>query len=464
MSYFGRGRGVRECPRAVVPIELLEGRVLMHGGSHSVADPGELTTNATGTVVYFSDTQADAKEAGLDKATWVVSRTGSTSQSLTVKYTIGGTATNGVDYQSLSGSIIIAAGRTSANLVVVPKDDTAVEGTETVNVTLAGGTGYSVGSPSAVSAPLLDNDSNNSLGTLSFRSIASNPMARAEALGGAVNGKLYVLGGLHTVNGKIVAIKRCDVYDPATNTWRRLRDMPFTPITHAGTAIDGKYIWFVGNYLGNHPGPGNKAVYRYDTSTDSWKRGPDLPLDRGAGAAAIAGRKLHYFGGLGADRGADQSDHFVLNLDNIGAGWQRKASLPSGRNHVSGAAVNGKVYVIGGQTDEEDNQTALKSVYRYDATTNKWTQVASLPTVRSHTTEATFTYKGRIIVVGGEVAAGTPRREVFAYDPATNKWSQIGLLPSARSTMVAGIINGKLYASTGNSPSATSTSWVGTFS
>lgn len=431
-------------PAAVVMAEPLEGRRLF-------------------AAVYFSDADADAREAGLDRGTWVISRSGSTDASLAVEYTVGGTATNGVDYEPLPGSITIPAGQSSVPLVVIPKDDALVEGTETVTVTLTATHAYTLGSPNAVSAPILDNDTNASLGTLSFKSIASAPLARAEGLGGAVNGKLYVLGGLRTVDGKIVAIKRNDVYDPATNKWTRLRDMPFTPITHAGTAIDGKYIWLVGNYLGDHPGPGNKKVYRYDTANDTWTRGPDLPLDRGAGAAAIVGRNLHFYGGLGAERGADRTDHFVLNLDDVSAGWQRRASLPSGRNHVSGASLNGQIYVIGGQKDEEEKQLALSSVYRYDPAADRWTQVASLPGVRSHTTSATFTYKGRIIVVGGETGYNKTRREVFAYDPATNKWSQVGLLPASRSTMVAGIINGKLYAATGNGPDATSQAWVGTF-
>jgi hypothetical protein len=247
-----------------------------------------------GAVVSFSDNSADAKEAGLDKGTFVISRTGSTASALTVSYNVGGNATNGVDYNTLSGAITIPAGRSSVSLVITPKDDSAVEGTENIVLTINAGSGYAVGSPATATCPIADNDtgSSPSLGTLSFSSIANNPLARAEALGGAVNGKLYVLGGLHTVNGRIVAIKRCDFYNPATNSWTRLRDMPFTPITHAGTAIDGRYLWFVGNYLGDHPGPGNKAVYRYDTANDSWSRGPDLPSDRGAGAAALVGREL----------------------------------------------------------------------------------------------------------------------------------------------------------------------------
>ena len=433
----------------------------------TVADTPSGPAGGGGPVVSFSDTSADAKEAGLDKGTFVISRTGSTAAPLDVGYNVSGSASNALDYQQLSGTITIPAGRSSVNLVITPKDDSLVEGTENVVLTINPGNGYTVGSTATATCPILDNDSSTSpgLGTLTFRQVAPNPLSRAEAIGTAVNGKLYVMGGFNgeVAPGAYDAIRRVDVYDPAANSWRRLRDMPFTEITHAGTAVDGKYIWFVGNYRGDHPGPGNRAVYRYDTSNDTWATMPSLPVDRGAGAAAIIGRTLHFVGGLGADRGADKTDHFVLNLDNISTGWTRKASLPVGRNHLSAAAVGGKLYAIGGQTDEEENQSPKSSVYAYNPAIDRWTQVASLPAARSHTTQATFGHNGRIIVIGGQNGFGVTQTSVLAYDPATNKWSQIGSLPFGRSTMVAGIVNGKIYASTGNGPSETSQTLVGTF-
>lgn len=421
-----------------------------------------------GPVVTFSDSSADAKEAGLNRGTFVLSRTGSTGAPLAVAYNVSGSAGNAVDYQQLSGTVTIPAGRSSVNLVITPKDDALVEGTENVVLTIIPGNGYLVGSTATATCPILDNDSGSNLpglGTLTFRQVAPNPLSRAEAIGAAVNGKFYVMGGFHgeVSRGVYDALRRVDVYDPAANSWKRLRDMPFTAITHAGRAVEGKYIWFVGNFLGDHPGPGNRSVYRYDTSNDTWAQMPSLPVDRGAGAAAIIGRSLHFVGGLGADRGADKADHFVLNLDNVSAGWTRKVTLPDGRNHASAAAVGGKFYVVGGQKDEEENQRPLSSVYAYDPATDRWSQVASLPAPRSHTTQATFAHQGKIIVIGGQNGFGQTQTSVLAYDPATNKWSQVGSLPFGRSTMVAAIINGRIYASTGNGPSETTGTFVGTF-
>jgi hypothetical protein len=53
-------------------------------------------------------------------ATFVVRRNGNTTDDLTVSYAIGGTATNGVDYELLPGSVTIPAGSRTARITVVP--------------------------------------------------------------------------------------------------------------------------------------------------------------------------------------------------------------------------------------------------------------------------------------------------------------------------------------------------------
>jgi hypothetical protein len=80
---------------------------------------------------------------------FVVSRTGSTAQSLTVNLTIGGTATNGSDYVPLGTSVIIPAGAASASIFATPQDDSFAEGQESVVLSLAGGAGYTVNSAQA---------------------------------------------------------------------------------------------------------------------------------------------------------------------------------------------------------------------------------------------------------------------------------------------------------------------------
>ena len=91
-----------------------------------------------------------------------------------------------------------------------------------------------------------------------------------------VNGIVYVFGGFNdegSDNTSIPLQSECDAYDPATNTWTRLQDFP-EPFTHSEEVVVGTNIWFIGGYIGNHPGPGTTHVWVYDTTDDTWTRGP----------------------------------------------------------------------------------------------------------------------------------------------------------------------------------------------
>ena len=94
--------------------------------------------SATTSVVRIRTTDSQAYEAAVATrlGAFVVERTGSLTNAVTVAYSISGTATNGVDYSALPGSVTIPAGSASAPIIVNPIDDPYNEGSETVVLTL----------------------------------------------------------------------------------------------------------------------------------------------------------------------------------------------------------------------------------------------------------------------------------------------------------------------------------------
>jgi subtilase family serine protease len=90
-----------------------------------------------------------AKEAGSVSGAFTVSRTGDTSVALTVRYTVGGTATAGVDYSALAGEVTIGVGEAAVVIPVVPIDDLTVEPNESVIVALTTDSTYVLGSGGA---------------------------------------------------------------------------------------------------------------------------------------------------------------------------------------------------------------------------------------------------------------------------------------------------------------------------
>ncbi|HZQ48199.1 MAG TPA: Ig-like domain-containing protein, partial [Verrucomicrobiae bacterium] len=120
------------------------------GGRAATSGPVNITvTSSTPPVPYVTIVATDpiASLSG-DTGTFTVYRTGgSVSNSLNVFYNIGGTASNGVDYVTLPNSVTIPAGATSAQITVTPINDSALDGNETVALTLT--------QPPYLSAPLM---------------------------------------------------------------------------------------------------------------------------------------------------------------------------------------------------------------------------------------------------------------------------------------------------------------------
>ncbi|MDJ1174874.1 SBBP repeat-containing protein [Roseofilum capinflatum] len=83
---------------------------------------------------------------------------GALTEDITVNYTIQGTATNGTDYQPLTGSVTIPAGQFFAPISINSIDDNQFEGDETVVITLAEGTGYVGDTTTSHTITITDND------------------------------------------------------------------------------------------------------------------------------------------------------------------------------------------------------------------------------------------------------------------------------------------------------------------
>ena len=269
-----------------------------------------------------------------------------------------------------------------------------------------------------------------------------------------VGGKLYVFGGFSGNDGPVA---RADVYDPATDTWTRVADLP-RRLTHAGVAADGNAVYFVGGYVGTGEGYrqefGTVEVWRYDVAADAYARLPDLPAARAGGGAAVVGRALHYFAGNNAAR-QDVGDHVVLDLDNPDAGWSARAALPQARSHMGYAALGGLIYAIGGQTGNDEDLTTTTAVHAYDPATDAWSPRAAMPAAISHVSSSTLVTGGRILVLGGESDHNEPVADAYAYDPAADAWAALTPLPAPRFSGVAAAIGDAIYFTSGSSKTET---------
>jgi hypothetical protein len=140
---------------------LLTARATDNLGASSLSPPVAITVREPPTAPVVTITAPDAygREGTVpDPCVFRVRRTGPTNSSLTVRFAISGTASNGVDYVRLPESVTIPAGRRSAQIVVTPIDDRRAEPIETVILRLLPSTSYQLGRPEAAGAIIVDND------------------------------------------------------------------------------------------------------------------------------------------------------------------------------------------------------------------------------------------------------------------------------------------------------------------
>ena len=379
---------------------------------------------------------------------------------LTVPISIGGTATNGTDYGKIGSSVTFGVGVSTITIPVRPVDDGVTEGDETVVLTLGSVSGFTNAEPSAT-VTIQDSSSSN-LTTLTWTTAASRPQAASEIWGTEVGDKLYTFGGFPDSSYK--PSNKLYIYDTSTNTWSAGANLPIG-ITHVGITTDDSSIYFAGGYPGNGPS-GNQtfsttAVYRYDIASNTYTALPDLPAARGAGSMTLLNGVLYFVGGADSNRD-DVSTMWALNLSDLSAGWVTKASAPAARNHAAFITLNGSAYLIGGQTGQDAALVTHADMYRYNVSSNTWTTLASMPGGRSHISDATFTYDGDIVVLGGQSAYNTPLSSNLEYDPTTNVWKNIASLPAPRFSGVGGEVSSTEFVYTaGYNTDFEATTYVG---
>ncbi|WP_283159912.1 Calx-beta domain-containing protein, partial [Microcystis aeruginosa] len=127
---------------------------------------GTIQNDDEETSVTLASNYSGVSENGKTNLVYNFTRSGATTNSLTVNFTLGGTATRGNDYNAYggnfvsptTGNIVFASGQTTAQIEIVTTGDTVKEANETIAFTLASGTGYTIGTPGAVTTTILNDD------------------------------------------------------------------------------------------------------------------------------------------------------------------------------------------------------------------------------------------------------------------------------------------------------------------
>jgi hypothetical protein len=268
----------------------------------------------------------------------------------------------------------------------------------------------------------------------------------------AIGGQIYVVGGFipgGDGSGDEASHRTSRWtwrYDPATGEWRQMADAPFRSEYTRAIASGGKLYLAGGGcqFKGAEPpyAPlGDCAVFDPTAGPKgAWTTLASLHVPRthmavgeAAGRLVVAGGNQYDFAEQGYSRATIRGTVDVYNLANPDQGWQTRASIPgSPRGWCASAVANGALYLMGGITWNEQNQTVpTPETLRYDVAADAWERRTPPPVPVSGWEGAL--YVGRYILNVAGVVRPTPGSNedliwsdlVLAYDTKEDRWLQV---------------------------------------
>jgi hypothetical protein len=171
-------------------------RVISRDGSGNEADSPNFTFITSAPALTINDVSVTESNSGTVNATFTVSLSAPSSQTVTVSYaTANGTAVSPGDYAATSATLTFAPGITSLPVTVVVNGDSLSESNETFLVILSGATNATLARAQGVGT-IANDDPLPSLGI--------NDVSTAEGNSGTKNGTLTV--SLSTASGQDVTV------------------------------------------------------------------------------------------------------------------------------------------------------------------------------------------------------------------------------------------------------------------
>lgn len=180
------------------------------------------------------------------------------------------------------------------------------------------------------------------------------------------DGKLYLIGGLEWewVSGELQAIThaRVDVYDPQSDAWELKANLPI-PLGGNGVCTDSVKLYVTGGITTENTQ--SSSFYSYDPVTDSWEELTEMPNARTFHVSVALGGKIYVISGNSGGGPENRTKNCIV-YDPDSAQWYTIAPLPNAVVFAAGCVVDGEIYVFGGLGDNGISGDAYKYIPEED--------------------------------------------------------------------------------------------------
>lgn len=255
--------------------------------------------------------------------------------------------------------------------------------------------------------------------------LAPAPLTQVEMASARIGDEIYGAGGLLPPGEATDRVAR---YDIPGDSWELIEPMPIA-VHHPGAAAAGGRLYVHGGYTqGTTEDTDVSELSAFDPVAGRWSELTPSPLKQAAHTLAAVDGRLYAIGGV-----RDGAQRRTVQVYDIAAGrWSEGPPLPApAREHMGSAVIGKRIYVLGGRA-AGDPPLNFALVDVLDTSTGEWTRAEPMSTERSGFEADTV--DGRIVVAGGEevVEGGDVIGEAELYDPEADAWTPLPPLPTPR--------------------------------
>lgn len=285
-----------------------------------------------------------------------------------------------------------------------------------------------------------------------WSTVANTPVPLLDASGAAIGDRVYAVGGKNNTGH----LNSLWIYDTGTDSWSQGADLPGVGVENPAVVAHNGQLYVFGGSTGPFSGAVTNAAV-YSPGSNSWTSLPPMAVGRSGPTAQVINGQIYVVGGMD-DNGASLAS--VEVYDPGSQSWSGVAPMQTRRDNPGSAAVDGKLYVFGGRTRDAGGATAdptLTSVEIFNPGTGNWSAGAPMPTGRRAMSVGTLDNK--VQVIGGEQdpnAASGVFEEAEEYDPATNSWRSLTKSPAPKHGAATATLGDRLYIVGGGISSGTS--------